>query len=380
METLETDVCVVGAGIVGLSHALEARARGLSVTLVERDARAVGASVRNFGHVIVSGMAAGEPLEVALRARERWLEHGRRAGLAVHAAGSLVVARAEDELAVLEAVAAEPERGARMLTPQQVAELAPIPTDGVMGGLHCALDLRVDPRSAVGRLAGWLEGDPAVRMLWNTEARAVRTGAVESAAGEIRADAVIVCPGPAYRWLTGDLAISRPRLTRCKLQMLRVRPPRGGRYGPALLTGLSLLRYPGFGARPEAAPLAARLGAERAELIEMGIHLIVTQLPDGDLLIGDTHEYGATVSPFSDERLDELVLAEARALLGAPRLEVVQRWHGIYPSAPGDPFLVERPLPGVAVVEIVSGVGMTTALGVAPRTFAALDGAVAATA
>ena len=48
MGALESDVCVVGAGIVGLAHALEARARGLTVTVVERHERAVGASVRNF--------------------------------------------------------------------------------------------------------------------------------------------------------------------------------------------------------------------------------------------------------------------------------------------------------------------------------------------
>jgi len=110
------------------------------------------------------------------------------------------------------------------------------------------------------------------------------------------------------------------------------------------------------------------------------VHLIVTQLPGGDLLLGDTHEYGDTVSPFSDEGLDELVLAEARRLLGADHLEVRQRWHGVYPSAPGHPFLIAEPLPGMAVVEIVSGVGMTTALGLAPRTLDALTQAGSAVA
>jgi FAD dependent oxidoreductase TIGR03364 len=372
MRTIEADVCVVGAGIVGLAHALEARARGLSVAVIERDERAVGASVRNFGHVIVSGMDAGEPLAVALAARERWLELGRRAGLEVQRTGSLIVARAGDELDALEAVAADAERRGRMLTAAQAAALAPIAVDGVLGGLHCTLDLRVDPRAAVASLAALLEGDPGARVLWSAEAHGVHEGGVDSTAGEVRASAVIVCPGPWHDWLTGELALKRPGLTRCKLQMLRVSAPSGRRYGPALLTGLSLLRYPGFSGSAAARQLAARLAIERPELIEAGIHVIVTQLPDGDLLVGDTHEYGATVSPFGDERLDELVLVEARLLLGAERLDVVQRWHGIYPVAAGDPFLIERPLPGVAVVEIVSGVGMTTALGVAPRTFAEL--------
>ncbi len=140
----------------------------------------------------------------------------------------------------------------------------------------------------------------------------------------------------------------RDGLTRCKLQMLRVAAPGGRRYRPALLTGLSLVRYPGYSDQAGADALRARIEAERPELIAAGVHLIVTQLPGGDLLLGDTHEYGDTVSPFGDERLDELVLAEARRLLGAERLEVRERWHGIYPSAPGHPFLIAEPLPGVA--------------------------------
>jgi len=73
------------------------------------------------------------------------------------------------------------------------------------------------------------------------------------------------------------------------------------------------------------------------------------------------------VSPFGDERLDRLVLTEAARLLGVERLDVRERWQGVYPSAPGDPFMVAERLPGVWVVEVVSGVGMTAGLGLAPR-------------
>jgi glycine/D-amino acid oxidase-like deaminating enzyme len=148
--------------------------------------------------------------------------------------------------------------------------------------------------------------------------------------------------------------------------MLRVAAPGGRRYGPALMTGLSLLRYPGFTAAAGSDRVRDRIGNERPELVAAGIHLIVTQLPDGDLILGDSHEYGETVSPFAEERVDELLLREAARLLGASRLQVRQRWQGVYPTAPGDPFLVADPLPGVRVV-VVAGVGMTTALGLAVR-------------
>ena len=364
---MQADVCVVGAGIVGLAHAFAARARGLTVAVLERDDVAVGASVRNFGHVFVSAMADGPALDHARSARERWLELSARAGLDLAGRGTVVVARHEDELAVLEAVAGDPRRGAQTVTAAEIAELAPIPTEGVLGGLHGALDVRVDPRRAVAALAALLAGDGGATVRFGVHVHAIEPGSVRCAGTTVRAPLVIVCPGPHYDWLAPELVPPRDGLTRCKLQMLRVAAPDGRRYVPALLTGLSLLRYPAFTAQPGFSAVRDRLAAQFSRHLAAGVHLIVTQLPDGDLLLGDTHEYGDAVSPFSSEVLDELLLADARRLLGVCELTVRERWQGVYPWAPGDPFAVWRPAPGVAVVEITAGIGMTTALGFAPR-------------
>jgi hypothetical protein len=108
---------------------------------------------------------------------------------------------------------------------------------------------------------------------------------------------------------------------------------------------------------------------EKPDLVSNGIHLLVTQRPDGDLIVGDTHAYGDTLAPFDEERLYELLLEEARALLGSD-LRVHERWQGIYPTITGpieDSFLVTAPLPGVRVVQNVAGIGMTLSFGQAPR-------------
>jgi len=375
--SIDADVCIVGAGIVGLAHAFEARRRDLRVVVLERDEHPVGASVRNFGHVFIGAMGDGDALQCALLARERWLELGARAGLDVLQSGSLVIARHEDELSVMAGLARDERRGARLLTGAEAGLLAPIPTGGLVGALHCALDLRVDPRTAVPRLAALLERDPGA-LRWSAPAHDVEPGKVRCGELQVRAPIVIVCPGPDYRTLPAQLRPQRAGITRCKLQMLRVAAPAGRRYPPALLTGLSLLRYPGFTSQPGFSALQARLQAQRPEIVAAAIHLIVTQLPGGDLVVGDTHRYGDTPSPFGEERLDQLVLAEARRLLGVQRLDVRERWHGVYPTAPGDPFSVSAPMPGVRVVEVVAGVGMTTSFGLATRVIDELTATVSA--
>jgi glycine/D-amino acid oxidase-like deaminating enzyme len=83
-----SDILIVGAGIAGLSHAIAAVERGLAVTVIDRDARAVGASVRNFGHACVTAQS-GELLALALAAREKWLRYGRLAGFFVTEFGAL---------------------------------------------------------------------------------------------------------------------------------------------------------------------------------------------------------------------------------------------------------------------------------------------------
>ena len=73
----KTDVAIVGGGILGLAFALEATRRQKKVTVFERDQRARGASVRNFGMIYPLGMRPGKMFERAQRTRNLWLELGQ---------------------------------------------------------------------------------------------------------------------------------------------------------------------------------------------------------------------------------------------------------------------------------------------------------------
>lgn len=364
-----SDVLVVGAGIAGLSHAIAAVERGLSVTIIDRDARAVGASIRNFGHACVTAQS-GELAELALVARDKWLRYGRSAGLSVIESGALTIARTAAESAVLEELAGSRESGqVRLLTPREVREYLGTAADPtIVAGALLRDDLRVDPREAVNALAAWLAEQPGVAFSWRTSYLGSSNGVVRTNRGEFRAARTIVCVGHDLDVLYPDLADAHG-VERCGLQMARVLAPDGLVLAPAVLTGTSMLRYPAFAETDAAVALRAEMAAQHPELIDIVANVMFTQRPDGTLIVGDSHRYGVTQDPFLTEATSHTLLAAIATILGVPELRVIERWQGVYASSAQRPFLIAEPEAGVTAAIVTSGVGMTISLGLAEKTF-----------
>jgi FAD dependent oxidoreductase TIGR03364 len=367
--TAHPDILIVGAGIVGLSHALAAVERGLTVTIIDRDSRAVGASIRNFGHACVTAQS-GELLELARVAREKWLRYGRLAGFFHVESGALAVARTATESAVLAELAASREPGqVRLLTVAEVRERVGETSDpAIVGGALLRDDLRVDPREAVAALAAWLAEQPGVTFSWRTAFFGASDGIARTSRGEMTATRVIVCVGHDLDLLYPALA-SEYEVERCALQMARVEAPAGLTLRPAVLTGTSMLRYPAFTETDAAVALRAEMAARHPDLVDIGANVMFTQRPDGTLLVGDSHRYGLTQDPFLAESTTDTLLTSIERVLGR-KLRVVERWQGVYASSPRQPFVLTEAEPGVTVALVTSGVGMTISLGLAEKTFA----------
>jgi len=79
--TQHSDLLIIGAGILGLSHAYAAAKRGLKVKVFERSATPLGASVRNFGQALVTGQPPGPMLDLARQSRDIWGHWAQVAGL-----------------------------------------------------------------------------------------------------------------------------------------------------------------------------------------------------------------------------------------------------------------------------------------------------------
>jgi FAD dependent oxidoreductase TIGR03364 len=363
------DLAVVGAGIVGLAHALAAARLGKCVVVIDRDAQANGASVRNFGFVTVTGQARGEVWRRARRSAQVWDEIAGPAGIEVLQRGLTMVARRPEARDVLQAfLDTEMAEGCAWLGADALE--GRLPGQGeVLGALTSTVDLRVESRTAIPRLAAWLEAVHGVTFLRGVAVRGVETGRIETSAGVVRAETIVVCPGDDLATLFPE-HFARAEVTRCKLQMMRLAAP-GWRLPAPVMSDLGLVRYLGYADLPQAGPLRARLHAEQARHLEHGVHLIVVQSADGSLVVGDSHHYAATPDPFARGDVDALILDEFAKVFGQAPLPVLERWTGTYASAAGH-SLAEAPMPRVRLVTVTSGTGASTAFGLAEEVIAGL--------
>jgi D-hydroxyproline dehydrogenase subunit beta len=368
------DLAVVGAGIIGLSCARAAALRGLRVVVIDRDARSNGASVRNFGFVTVTGQERGTAWARARRTCAIWEEVARRAAITITQRGVWMMARREEAVSVLEAfVQTEMGEGCRILSgAEAIARCRELATADMQAVLESSVELRVESREAVPKIAAWLAERYGVVFLLQTAVLSVEPPRLETSRGVVDAGAAVVCPGDDIAALFPN-QIAKYNVTRCGLQMLRLADP-GFRLPGVLMSDLGLVRYRGYSALPEAAALRERLSAEQGEHLRHGIHLIAVQSSDGTLVVGDSHQYAPTPDFFADERVDQLILEEFAAATGRAPSAVRARWTGTYPSCADRSMFVEAPGSNVRVVMITSGSGASTGFAIGEEVVAELFG------
>lgn len=355
------DLVVVGAGIVGLATALAAARKGKRVAVVERNARAVGASIRNFGFVTVSGQKAGDHWARARRARDVWAEIVEDAGIEVVHRGLVMPAYRMEAENVLDAFLETP-MGAdcRSLTPGEALDYVPaLRREAMRSALYSPHELRVESKDAIPKLAAWLEEKHNVAFHWNTTVTGIAGERVETSRGTLNAEAVVVCPGDDFSTLFPE-RIAPYDLKVCTLQMLRVAPATPVRFGAAVMSDLSFGRYEGFAELPEGKALSARLDADRADMRAAGIHVIAVQSSDGSLVVGDSHVYGNAAQPFAEERIDDLILEGFDEIFDMPGRRVAARWVGTYASASDRTVLVDKPADNIRLVMVTGGTGAST--------------------
>lgn len=365
------DVAIVGGGIVGLAMALAAAKRGLKTAIFERNPRPIGASIRNFGLLWPIGQPAAT-FRRAMRSREIWLDLISKIGLWHAPTGSLTLAYAADEQAVIEEFF-EKNRASgigydlELLTTKAAQNRSPwVKPDGLRGALFSKTEINIDPRQAIVFLQKYLQNELGVAFFPGAAISEVTTGRLYSGWREWRSERIFICSGADFETLFPDIFI-QSGFTKCKLQMMRTGPlPGGWQLGPALCAGLTLTHYESFASCTSLESLKKRFAAELPEHVAAGIHVLVSQSATGELVLGDTHEYGLDLSPFDKKGLNDLVLSYLQTFWRLPLLPIAETWHGIYPKMKtGKTEFVHTVEPGVTIVNGLGGAGMTLSFGLA---------------
>jgi len=374
MNRRNADVVVVGAGIVGLAHAYIAAKMGFRVVVLERTLVSEGASIRNFGMLWPIGQTAGRMLNLALESRQIWLELLQEAKIAFRDTGSLHVACHSDEVTVGQEFAEiGPTHGyeCKWLDRQSALELSPaLNPDTVLGALWSATETTVDPRQVLTALPQFLTERYNVHFEWGCPVLAIEDDELQTSRGRWSSPNIIVCSGSDFETLYPD-SFASSGLTRCKLQMLRTAPQPGGwQLGPSLAGGLTFRYYHSFRICSSLPALQRRIADEMLDYERYGIHTMISQTSTGELILGDSHEYGLSPSIFNRDEIDQLILKHIQTFAKVPDLTVCERWFGVYAKHFDRPYLRFQPEEGVEVITGLGGAGMTLSFGVAAETFA----------
>lgn len=361
---------VIGAGIVGLATARALALKNYKVKVLERSAKAVGASIRNFGMIWPIGQPGGQLYERALHSRSIWKQLCDKANIWYEEAGSLHLAYHEDEKKVLEELYEhfKTDRDVTLLSPKQTMDVSEaVVPGGLKAAMHSSSELIVDPRQAIETLPALFAALYNIEFHWEKCVSYVCDNSVYIGNNEeYEADIIFICSGADFETLYPEHYNSFP-LTKCKLQMMRLVPqPYQWRIGPALCGGLSLIHYKSFAAAASLRVLKERYQSQLPEYIDHGIHVMAAQNEYGELTIGDSHEYAAVHDPFDNEIINKLILDYLKTFARFKNWQLQQSWHGIYPKlTDGETELFFSPEPGVYIINGLGGAGMTLSFGLA---------------
>jgi FAD dependent oxidoreductase TIGR03364 len=366
------DVAIIGAGIIGLAHALAAARLGKRVVVIDRDPRANGASIRNFGFITVTGQERGDMWSFARRTRDIWAEVAPEAGITVEQNGLILTVRRQESVGVVEAfLQTEMGAGCEWLDRERfAARYCDIAAPDAIGALFSPHEIRVESRTALPKLAAWLAAAHGVTFMTETAVHSVAPPCIETSRGRVEAGAAIVCPGDDFSTLFSERITPR-RLRRCRLSMLRLASP-GFRLPAPVMSDLSLVRYAGYAALPQAEALRQAIAVEEAVALANGVHLIAVQSADGSLVVGDSHHYGDLPPPFAPVEAETCILDEFRRATGLVPPSVIERWVGTYAVAENSSFFIDSVSETVRLVMVTTGAGASTGFAIAERTIAGL--------
>jgi len=370
------DLLVIGGGVLGAFHAYHAQQRGLRVILLERHRAPQGATVRNFGQVVPSGMD------------QRWQQFGRESlriykdiqsqfDISVRPQGSIYLASDEEELALIEelaAINADTDYPSQLWTASQCRDRYPqLRADYCQGGLFFPEEISVNPRAMIHRMHGYLTEQPDFQSHFETCVRDLtsrhdQVSATTTDGRTFHAAKAVLCCGAEFQTLYPELFMASD-LVSVKLQMLRLKPQATELPGN-ILTGLSIRRYEAFAQCPSWEATKAR-EADDSFWKQWGVHILFKQEADGGVILGDSHEYAKASEQDHlnfdlRHEINQYFLSAGQRIFDLPSWEIEASWYGVYCQTDHPSGVFQKTIyNNIHIVTGIGGKGMTSSAGFA---------------
>jgi len=371
------DLLVIGGGVLGTFHAYHALQKGLKVALLEKDSTPQGATVRNFGQVVPSGM------------NTKWQAYGRESlriykkiqskfNISVRQEGSIYLASNEEEVQLLEelhVINTSNSYPSELLTKKQcLAKYPGLRNEYVKAGLFFPEEIMVEPRIMTNRLHKYLQKSGldiyASETVLECDNLSNGVQIYTSLNRSISASKVIICNGSDFKTLYPQL-FGESDLIVSKLQMMQTRPQQNFSLPSSILTGLSIRRYEAFAECPSFKAIKAKENHDAFEK-KWGVHILFKQADDGTVILGDSHEY-ASASRTDDlgmdlnMNIDNFIIQEAKKIFALPTYEIQNRWFGLYSQCKTTDIYQKTIGENIHIVTGIGGKGMTASAGFAKQ-------------
>ncbi|AZJ36493.1 TIGR03364 family FAD-dependent oxidoreductase [Tenacibaculum singaporense] len=368
------DLIVVGGGVLGTFHAYHAAKKGLSVAILEKDNKPQGATVRNFGQVVPSGM------------NQKWQNYGRESlaiykeiqeqfDVSIRQNGTVYIASNEEEVQLIEELHQINKNNSytsQLLTKEQCLDkYAGLRSDYCKAGLFFPEEVTVEPRVMILRLHEFMKKELNVTIHYNTYVIATNNvnggvSVLTSNSEELLASKVIVCNGSDFKTLYPSI-YNESDLIVSKLQMMQTKPQKNYQLDGSILTGLTIRRYEAFEECASWNTIKAKEDPNSFEK-KYGVHILFKQATDGSVILGDSHEY-ATAKNIDDlgfdlnEDIDNFMIQEAKKIIDLPTYEIQHRWAGFYSQCKTKDLFEHSVGENIYIVTGIGGKGMTGSAG-----------------
>ena len=330
----DTDVVVIGGGVIGCAVAYYLAKRGARVTVVERFGIGNGSSAANTGSINMATKKPGIALSLGMASQRLYGGLAQELGcdLEYTVTGKLIVAETETELAYIEEMCAgQRAAGAvvEMVSAARCRELNNLLEGRVLGGLYCPTDAQSNPFLVTQAYADAAR-NRGVRVMTHTAVDAIETAdgrvsAVATSQGRLRADWVVNAAG-AYAAGIGKMAGA----------VHDVRPWRGQL---VVLEATEDLPVVGVSGASQMLSKHAPAAADRARG-PLKAALYYCRRPfSGTVLLGSTYEFAGYDLRTSQDGVAGICLCVTRAMPRLRKLNAVRSWAGLRPHSPTGPIL-----------------------------------------